>query len=289
MQIKKITCPACGAPLNLAEQRDNYQCPYCGSTLDIQENLPPGSTTETQQVNQAIRQLRAQISRQLEEIHHQEETFRTRLPEFIPNSQIQPPAATPSSAGQPGRSRTPPETITPAQDEWITGNTPLPAVVSTTSGTGEQQSSKNWTVVFFLCLVLGVFGAHRFYTGYYLVGLIQLFTGGGFLVWWLIDLVQILSNKYQDSAGRLVFNPQAPLLRGCASAILVFAILTLGCSAGSLLMVEELNGQSQIQSNNICAISCIFLVVGVIGSLWAFFYTYAPKRNLLQQIKDRIS
>jgi len=67
-------------------------------------------------------------------------------------------------------------------------------------GAGEQQ--KDWIVTLLLCLFLGCFGAHRFYSGHIAFGLIQLFTAGGCGIWALVDLILILTNAYTDSYGR---------------------------------------------------------------------------------------
>lgn len=42
-------------------------------------------------------------------------------------------------------------------------------------------------LLWFLWLVLGLFGGHRFYLGNIGIGIIQLFTAGGFGIWWLVD------------------------------------------------------------------------------------------------------
>ena len=45
---------------------------------------------------------------------------------------------------------------------------------------------------FFLCLLLGYFGAHKFYEGKYLLGALYFFTGGLFCLGWLYDCLAIL-------------------------------------------------------------------------------------------------
>ena len=60
---------------------------------------------------------------------------------------------------------------------------------------------KSHTRALLLCWILGIFGIHRFYTGYKRIGFIQLFTLGGFGLWWLIDLVSLCFNTYTDKYG----------------------------------------------------------------------------------------
>ncbi len=51
---------------------------------------------------------------------------------------------------------------------------------------------KNKWVAFLLCLFLGVIGAHKFYEGKILMGIIYILTGGLFGIGWIIDLIAIL-------------------------------------------------------------------------------------------------
>ena len=53
-------------------------------------------------------------------------------------------------------------------------------------------TEKNKWVAFVLCLFLGLVGAHKFYEGKILVGVVYIFTAGLFLVGWIIDLIAIL-------------------------------------------------------------------------------------------------
>lgn len=55
-----------------------------------------------------------------------------------------------------------------------------------------------------LCLLLGVFGAHRFYAGKVGTGLLQLLTMGGAGLWWLYDLILIATGQFRDKEGRLL-------------------------------------------------------------------------------------
>ena len=53
-------------------------------------------------------------------------------------------------------------------------------------------TEKNKWVAFVLCLFLGLIGAHKFYEGKILMGVVYIFTAGLFLVGWIIDLIAIL-------------------------------------------------------------------------------------------------
>ncbi len=65
-------------------------------------------------------------------------------------------------------------------------------------------SEKSRAVALALCIPLGVFGIHRFYVGKIGTGILQLFTFGGFGLWWLFDLITIASGEFRDSDGRPV-------------------------------------------------------------------------------------
>ncbi len=54
-----------------------------------------------------------------------------------------------------------------------------------------EQEEKSRVVMMVLWLVLGVLGFHRFYIGDMKKGVLLLFTGGGFIIGWLIDFAFI--------------------------------------------------------------------------------------------------
>lgn len=69
----------------------------------------------------------------------------------------------------------------------------------TNGGPGEQ---KDWLTTFLLCLLAGTLGIHRFYTGHTAIGIVQLLTAGGCGIWWVIDLITIITGSYTDAQGR---------------------------------------------------------------------------------------
>ena len=54
---------------------------------------------------------------------------------------------------------------------------------------------------FLLSGLLGIFGAHRFYLGYPKIGLFQMFTLGGFFIWFFIDMIRIKIGKLKPFEG----------------------------------------------------------------------------------------
>ena len=55
---------------------------------------------------------------------------------------------------------------------------------------------------FLLCFFLGYIGAHRYYAGKIGTWLLMLVTAGGLGVWWLIDVILILSGSFRDIDGK---------------------------------------------------------------------------------------
>ena len=65
---------------------------------------------------------------------------------------------------------------------------------------GKQKS----LIMFLLCLLVGIFGVHKFIEGKILAGLIYFFTGGFFVVGWLIDTCIYAKNilNLEDNDGK---------------------------------------------------------------------------------------
>lgn len=60
-----------------------------------------------------------------------------------------------------------------------------------------EYSDKKWGTAMLLCLFLGEFGIHRFYTGQTASAIVQLFTGGLFGIWWFFDLFTLSLGLYR--------------------------------------------------------------------------------------------
>ncbi len=64
-------------------------------------------------------------------------------------------------------------------------------------------SRRDWLVALLLAIFVGKFGVDRFYTGHIGLGLLKLFTCGGFGIWWMIDII-LAVGSYRDSDGLLL-------------------------------------------------------------------------------------
>lgn len=85
-----------------------------------------------------------------------------------------------------------------------------------------DKPQKSYVVTLLLSYFLGFLGAHRFYTGYIGIGIVQLLTLGGCGIWTLIDYIMLVANKFNDRDGRPLENYNKALAIG--SLILVVCV-----------------------------------------------------------------
>ncbi|WP_157153511.1 TM2 domain-containing protein [Brachyspira murdochii] len=62
-----------------------------------------------------------------------------------------------------------------------------------------EVSEKSWVVTLILAIFLPV---HRFYVGKIGTGILYLITAGGLGIWYIIDIVMIILDKFTDKEGR---------------------------------------------------------------------------------------
>ena len=78
-----------------------------------------------------------------------------------------------------------------------------------------DSSDKSRGVATALAVLLGPFGAHRFYVGKTGTGILMLCTLGGAGLWYLYDLIMVAGGSFRDVEGRLVciWDPEQPSFR----------------------------------------------------------------------------
>lgn len=89
----------------------------------------------------------------------------------------------------------------------------IPAITITQSQQAKARSRetryspKSYWITVVSALLLGAFGAHRFYTGKKLTGWVYFFTAGGLLVGWIVDLFLVATGAFLDSDGCVIVRP----------------------------------------------------------------------------------
>ena len=72
-----------------------------------------------------------------------------------------------------------------------------------------MDSDKDFVPTLLLALMLGSFGAHRFYVGRVGSAILMLVTMGGLGIWTLVDVFVIATQNFKDGQGRrIVAAPQ---------------------------------------------------------------------------------
>ena len=62
-------------------------------------------------------------------------------------------------------------------------------------------SDKDWLTTVLLSFLVGWLGIDRFYLGYTGLGILKLITFGGLGIWYIIDLILVVSNRMTDVQG----------------------------------------------------------------------------------------
>ena len=65
-------------------------------------------------------------------------------------------------------------------------------------------STTDWLALFLLTFFVGVLGVHRFYVGKIGTGFLMLLTLGGLGVWFLVDLILVVTGQFTNKEGQKI-------------------------------------------------------------------------------------
>ena len=65
-------------------------------------------------------------------------------------------------------------------------------------------SDKDFLPTLLICIFLGGLGIHRFFVGKTETGVLMLVSFGGLGIWWIIDIISIVTGSFEDSEGRVI-------------------------------------------------------------------------------------
>ena len=65
-------------------------------------------------------------------------------------------------------------------------------------------SDKDFVTTLLICVFLGGLGVHRFFVDKMGTGALMLVTFGGLGIWWIIDIILIVTGSFEDSEGRVI-------------------------------------------------------------------------------------
>lgn len=126
-----------------------------------------------------------------------------------------------------------------------------------TMNTIEPVSDKSFVITWLFAGLLGFFAVDRFYLGKVGTGLLKLFTFAGFGVWYLVDLIIVLSGSQRDKQCRKLagFDAHKKLVRIATGAWLVLALIVSGVTgaAGSGSSATSSSNESVEPSNEATA------------------------------------
>ena len=65
-------------------------------------------------------------------------------------------------------------------------------------------NTTDWLTLFLLTFLVGVLGVHRFYVGKIGTGFLMLLTLGGLGVWFLVDLILVVTGQFTNKDGQKI-------------------------------------------------------------------------------------
>lgn len=110
---------------------------------------------------------------------------------------------------------------------------------------------KSFKAAWLLSLLLGFWGIDRFYMGKIGTGILKFLTGGGYGIWWIIDVILILTGKAKTKKGEPLANrPSSVAVPTVISVIVLLIVVPAYIGIILLFDLTFLNGVQQNAKNN---------------------------------------
>ena len=200
MKITAIRCSACGADLQLEENKKQMFCPYCGTRLAVEDY----DIEITNRIVDEARLKEAEIRLKELEYAHERELREAELHEKQKKTHM-------IYAGL--YILVCVLSFIALREEFggivIIGAIVLGVLLTSDKRSEKKEfnasgSKKSRLAAFLLCFFLGEFGAHYFYVGRIWMGILYLFTFGLFGFGWLVDVIRIAVGTFKDKNGCLL-------------------------------------------------------------------------------------
>jgi uncharacterized Zn finger protein (UPF0148 family) len=255
--LKDLACKSCGAALQVSSDSSQVVCAFCGSTFALEWGDGIVALKAVEETRRAVREIgdetklairegadatRTEIregtdatTKELRRLQLTHELSAAQMSMSSIRAEIR--SLERQKLTRKGKQQL--KELKEQEREIGTRISALQSALARSSGikAANTAAGKDWTTAFVLCLFLGIFGVHRFYTGYTAIGFVQLVTLGGFLIWWLIDLFLIVIRQYKDSRRNLLANSQSPGAQGCLWAFVAFIAIGFVVSLTGLIPV----------------------------------------------------
>lgn len=299
MEIQKAACASCGAPISVPDDLDHLNCSYCGAGLDVRRGEGYIATRLAEDVKDAIEESGEQTQTEIRRLGLQQQLATAQLRLSDVQTEIR-------ALQREQRNRQVSQQLNELRRQELglinqieslhrslSGDDPLDALdadqeIAYQKVLSESYGDKDWTVSFVLCLLLGIWGGHRYYTGHVLTGILQFMTFGGFGVWWLIDLYLIGSGKFRDTHGYLLANPQLRFGQSCATSVIAFVAIAFSCALIARPIETQVLGLID-DAERLGPLATAGVVMAFLVGIGVFLYRMDPQAGLFKPLNNLIN